>query len=88
MEFSSPPWSYIWDAQGLRPLGPGHVKNRRYCCLWLKTVRVHETAPDTSCRQRLRSLAAAAAISVVVELRETSEDDLRSARAARGRRMR
>ena len=34
--------------------------------LWTKTVRVLETAPDTSCRQRLRNRATAAAVVIAV----------------------
>ena len=40
--------------------------NRRYSCLWSKTVRGPETAPDTPCRQPPRSRAAVAAFVIVV----------------------
>ena len=56
--------------------------NHPNSCLWSKTVRDHEIAFDTPCRQRFRSLA----VVVVVELPQMPDDDLRSPMATRGRR--
>ena len=48
------------------------MANRRHGCLWSKTVGSRETAPDTPCRQRLQSLAAAASVIFTTTITITS----------------